>query len=284
MNHQNIKLQPGLYLVGTPIGTARDITLRALDILASADLLVAEDTRSMRKLLDIHGVPLADRPLFSHHDHSGQRVTERVLQAVGDGQSVAYASEAGMPMIADPGFELARAISDAGYSVTSAPGPSAAITALALAGLPTDAFFFAGFLPSSATARKARLEALREVPGTLIFYESPRRVKAMLEDARATLGGRRDGAICRELTKKFEEIKRGTLQDLAETAPEKLRGEVVVLIGRADPAEREAVDIDAALRDALTSMSVKDAAEMVSKAHGLPKRSVYQRALTFVER
>ena len=148
-NPNHVPLQAGLYLIATPIGTARDITLRALDLLLSADVLVAEDTRSLRRLMEIHGVPIGDRPMYSYHEHNGVQMRPRLMAAIGEGKSVLYASEAGTPMISDPGFDLARAAREAGYAVTSAPGPSAVITALTLAGLPTDRFMFAGFLPSA---------------------------------------------------------------------------------------------------------------------------------------
>ena len=153
MNHQKVNLAPGLYFVATPIGAARDITLRALDVLASADVIAAEDTRSLRRLMDIHGVPLEGRRILAYHDHSPAKAQEKLMSALADGHSVAYASEAGMPLIADPGFELSRAAGDAGYLVTAAPGPSAVLTALTLAGLPTDAFFFAGFLSRHRSER-----------------------------------------------------------------------------------------------------------------------------------
>ncbi len=205
------KLSPGLYLIATPIGTARDITLRALDLLRDADMLVAEDTRSLRKLMDIHGVALQDRLIVAYHDHNGLRVRPRILAALAAGQSVVYASEAGTPMVADPGFDLARAAVGEGHKLISAPGPSAVITALTLSGLPTDQFHFSGFLPNTSSRRKSALAALAQVPGTLILYESPKRLAAMLRDAAATLGGDREAVICRELTKKFEQVLRGIL-------------------------------------------------------------------------
>jgi 16S rRNA (cytidine1402-2'-O)-methyltransferase len=269
-----------LYFVATPIGTARDITLRALDVLASVDVLAAEDTRSMRRLLDIHGVPLGDRPLLAYHDHNGDAVRPKLLRYLEQGMSVAYASEAGMPLIADPGFDLSRDASEAGYLVTVAPGPSAVLTALALAGLPTDAFFFAGFLPNAKGARRSGLEALREVPGTLVFYESPKRVAAMLADAAEVLGVERKVAICRELTKKFEEVRRGTLSDMAlELAQVTLKGEVVVAVDRGRLASVSEAEIEQDLKKALSEMSVRDAADLVSQAHDLPRRQVYQLAL-----
>lgn len=274
------KLQPGLYLIATPIGTARDITLRALDLLAGADMLVAEDTRSLRKLMDIHGIALNDRPMMSYHDHNGDKARPRVLQALAAGKSVVYASEAGTPMVADPGFDLARAAVSDGYDLVSAPGPSAVITALTLSGLPTDQFHFAGFLPNAASRRKSALNALSEVPGTLIFYESPKRVAAMLRDAAEVLGEARDAVVCRELTKKFEEVLRAPLGALSETlATRSLKGEVVVLIGRADKRSINASDIDSALKRALGSMSLRDAVDAVAQSLELPRRQVYQAAL-----
>ena len=280
MNYQKVPLAAGLYFVGVPIGTARDITLRALDVLASADMLAAEDTRSLRKLMDIHGIPLADRRIIALHDHSGANVQDRLVAAVRDGKSVAYASEAGMPLIADPGYELSRAAAEAGISVTCAPGPSAVLTALTLAGLPTDAFFFAGFLPNGKSARIAALEKLRDVPGTLAFYESPKRLAAMLRDAADVLGSSRNAAVCRELTKKFEEVRRASLSDLAQAYEENPpKGEIVVLVDRPRSETVNQVDLDTELRAALKTMSVRDAADVVAQAHGLPRRKVYQAAL-----
>ena len=280
MNHQITRLQSGLYFVATPIGSARDITLRALDVLASADVLAAEDTRSLRRLMEIHGVPLGDRQLLSYHDHSGTKARAKLLAYLDEGKSVAYASEAGTPLIADPGYHLSKDAAEAGHLVTSAPGPSAIITALTLAGLPTDAFFFAGFLPNAKAARRSGLEAVRDVPGTLVFYESPHRIAAMLSDAALVLGPDRSAVICRELTKKFEEVRRGTLAELAEEiAAKKLKGEIVVLVDRAPAREASEEDLEAALVAAMETMSVRDAADSVAKAFGAHKRSVYQSAL-----
>ncbi len=280
MNYNKQKLTPGITFVGVPIGTARDITLRALDVLASADILAAEDTRSLRKLMDIHGIPLDGRKIIALHDHSKASVVERLVSAVRDGQSVAYASEAGMPLIADPGFELSRAAAQAGIAVTCAPGPSAVLTALTLGGLPTDSFHFAGFLPNTKSARLSTLEALRDIRATLVFYESPNRLGAMLRDAAAALGAGRYAAVCRELTKKFEEIRRGTLTDLADQyATEKPKGEIVVLVDRGDLPTLNEVDLTSSLKAALVDMSMRDAVDMVANAHALPRRQVYQAAL-----
>jgi len=280
LNYQKVPLSAGLYFVGVPIGTARDITLRALDVLASADVLAAEDTRSMRRLMEIHGVPLDGRKVLALHDHSGAGVQDKLLAAIRDGKSVAYASEAGMPLIADPGFELSRAVSQAGLMVTCAPGPSAVLTALALAGLPTDAFFFAGFMPNAKSARLTAIQKLKDVQGTLVFYESPKRVGAMLRDAAQALGDDRPAAVCRELTKKFEEVRRGTLAELQEHYADKTpKGEIVVLIDRGRSQSVSQSDLTSDLASALESMSMRDAVDMVAQAHNLPRRQVYQAAL-----
>jgi len=280
LNYQKSALAPGLYFVGVPIGTARDITLRALDVLASADVLAAEDTRSLRRLMEIHGVPLDGRRILALHDHSNEATQNKLLDQIGAGKSVAYASEAGMPLIADPGFELGRAAGRAGLPVTCAPGPSAVLTALAVGGLPTDAFFFGGFLPNTKSARCTALETLRDVPGTLVFYESPKRLGAMLRDAAQVLGSTREAAMCRELTKKFEEVRRGTLAELAETyAKTSPKGEVVVLVDRGRSQSVSEADLETDLRRALTEHSMRDAVDLVAQAHDLPRRQVYQAAL-----
>ncbi len=279
MNHQKVRLSPGLYFVATPIGTARDITLRALDVLASADVIAAEDTRSLRRLMEIHGVPLEGRMVLSYHDHSGTGARERLLYALSEGKSVAYASEAGMPLIADPGYDLSRQAAAAGHVVTCAPGATAGITALTLAGLPTDAFFFGGFLPNATGARRTRLEELKAIPGTLVFYESPKRVAASLRDMADVLGDR-PAALCRELTKKFEEIRRSTLSELAtELAENGVKGEIVLLVDRGRSETVSEIDLESDLKAALKGNSVKDAADIVSKMHDLPRRKVYQMAL-----
>jgi 16S rRNA (cytidine1402-2'-O)-methyltransferase len=280
LNFQKVPLAPGLYFVGVPIGTARDITLRALDVLASADVLAAEDTRSMRRLMEIHGVPLDGRRIIAMHDHSGEKVVNGLLAAVEQGKSVAYASEAGMPLIADPGFELSRAAAAQDVMQTCAPGPSAVLTALVLAGLPTDAFHFAGFLPNSSSARRRALEGLVEIRATLAFYESPKRIGATLKDAADVLGTTRKAVVCRELTKKFEELRRGTLAELAESySTGSVKGEIVLLIDRGNLENVNEVDLDGVLKEALETMSMRDAVDAVSQAHGKPRRQVYQLAL-----
>lgn len=280
MNFQKVRLAGGLYFVATPIGTARDITLRALDILASADVIAAEDTRSLRRLMEIHGVPLEGRRILAYHDHSGAGARNRLLGELADGKSVAYASEAGMPLIADPGYDLGKQAAEAGFLVTCAPGASAVVTALTLGGLPTDSFYFAGFLPNASGARRAKIESLREVPGTLVFYESPKRVGACLSDLAEVLGGEREAAVCRELTKKFEEVRRGSLSELAEQYSEgSTKGEIVLLVDRGHSQSVNDSDLELSLQKALETHSVRDAADLVSKMYGLPRRQVYQMAL-----
>lgn len=280
LNPQIASLSPGLYLIATPIGTARDITLRALDILASADVLVAEDTRSLRKLMDIHGVALRDRPVLSYHDHNGSQMRPRIMALLAEGKSVAYGSEAGTPMVADPGFDLARAARAEGVPVVSAPGPSAVITALTVGGLPTDRFFFNGFLPNSSGQRKTALRGLKDVPGTLVFYESPKRIAAMLRDAAEVLGAEREAAVCRELTKKFEEVIRAPLSELADICAERaLKGEIVVLIDRPGLPNISESDLEELVKQALSDGTVRDAADKVAQQTGLPRRQVYQLAL-----
>lgn len=281
MNSLSGKATPGLTLVTVPIGTARDITLRALDVLGTADVLAAEDTRSLRKLMDIHGIALGDRPLVAYHDHNGDKVRPRLMAALAEGRSVAYASEAGTPLIADPGYDLALAAREAGYPVTAAPGVSAVVTALSLAGLPTDRFMFAGFLPNATKARRDALGECAAVPATLAFYESPKRLDKMLTDAAATLGADRMAAVCRELTKKFEEVRRGTLGELAayyaENPP---KGEIVVLIARAAQRDVSEKFVKDALEQELSAgLSVRDAAASVAEQTGWPRRQVYQLAL-----
>ena len=280
MNHQTKPLSAGLYFVATPIGSARDITLRALDILASADLIAAEDTRTARKLMEIHGVPLNGRKVVAFHDHSGEGAVDRLVADMVAGKSVAYVSEAGTPLVADPGYELGKAAIAAAMPVTAAPGASALLAALTVSGLPTDRFAFIGFLPAARQQRETEIAALRDVPFTLVFYESPKRVGEMLASLRDTLGGERQVVVCRELTKRFEETTRGTLDDVtAHYADRAVKGELVVLVGRAGATAVADGDVTQALKEAMKTMRVKDAATVVAGALGLPRRQVYQIAL-----
>lgn len=274
------KLEAGLYLIATPIGAARDITLRALDILAAADVLAAEDTRTLRHLMEIHGIALAGRAMVAYHDHNNDAATPRILRAIAEGKSVVYASEAGTPLISDPGFQLGRAVVAAGYRLISAPGPSAVLCALTLAGLPTDRFYFAGFAPATRAARLAFLQELNSTQATLVFYESPKRVHRLLTDLCETFGEDRAAVVCRELTKKFEETLRGSLADLAAQFDGRdVKGEIVVLVDRAAVQAASSETLEAALDKALAQMSVKDAVAAVASAFDAPRREVYQMAL-----
>ena len=284
MNFITKPLSAGLYFVATPIGSARDITLRALDILASADLIAAEDTRTARKLMEIHGVPLNGRKVVAFHDHSGEGAVARLVADISAGKSVAYVSEAGTPLVADPGYELGRAAIAADLPVTTAPGASAVLAALTVSGLATDRFAFVGFLPASKQQRETEIAMLRDVPFTLVFYESPKRVAEMLVNLRDVLGDGREAVVCRELTKKFEEITRGTLGEVAEQFDGRnVKGELVVLVGRQGATEVAEMDVETALREAMKTMRIKDAATVVSGALGLPRRQVYQVALGLKE-
>ena len=271
------RLAPGLYIVSTPIGNARDITLRALDVLGQADLVACEDTRVTTKLLAIHGL---GAPLTAYHDHNARKVRPGLLKRLADGAAIALVSDAGTPLVSDPGFKLVAEAAAAGIAVFAVPGAAAPIAALTVAGLPTDRALFAGFLPPRRPARLTALAELAAAPATLVFFEVPRRLAAALDDMTQALGDR-PAAVARELTKLFEETRRGTLAGLAahyhaEGPP---KGEVVVVIG---PPEKRAVTpeaIDALLTDALASGSVRDAAAAVAAATGAPRRAVYARAL-----
>ena len=271
---------PGLHLIATPIGTARDITLRALDLLAGCDVLVAEDTRSLRRLMEIHGIAAAGRPILSYHDHNGATMRPRILALLETGKSVLYAAEAGTPLVADPGYQLTRAVVAAGHALHTAPGPSALLAALTVAGLPSDRFAFLGFAPSQAGARRKFLQEAAAIPATLVFYESPKRIHRFLTECCDILGGEREAALCRELTKKHEEVLRMTLADLAaDLADRPLRGEIVLVVGRGAEPVASADMLDAALDAAFATMRLKDAVAHVSAELGLPRRQVYQAAL-----
>ncbi len=271
-------LAAGLYVVATPIGHLGDVTLRALSILAAADMVLAEDTRVSRTLLARYGVKT---PLSPYHEHNAAEARPRALRRIAEGQALALISDAGTPLVSDPGFKLVAEAVAAGVAVTAAPGASAALAALCVAGLPTDRFFFEGFLPPRSAARRERINALAAVPGTLVFYEAPSRLAETLHDLAAELGPRR-AAVARELTKLHEEVRRGGLDALAaEFADgEAPRGEIVVVVG--PPQTQEAVDVgalDREIGEALLTLSVKDAAAAVAAKHGLPRRQIYARAL-----
>lgn len=274
------RIAPGLHLVSTPIGAARDITLRALDILSAADVLAAEDTRTLRHLMEIHGIAVAGRPMLAYHDHNGAAVRPRLMAALKEGKSVAYASEAGTPLVADPGYQLARSAIAEGVAVLAAPGASAVLCALTVSGIGSDRFTFMGFLPNKSAGRKSVLNEVKDVPSSLIFYESPHRLRASLREMRECLGGDRHAAVCRELTKKFEEVTRGTLAELAAIFDARdVKGEIVVVVDRGSVEVVSTADLEQALKVALTTLSVKEASNKVAETFGLSRREAYQMAL-----
>ena len=269
-------LAPGLYLVATPIGNLGDVTLRALTVLAGADIVYCEDTRHSAKLLQHFSISATTRPL---HDHNEDSERARVLRDLEAGKRIALISDAGTPLISDPGFKLVRDCAAAGYPVISIPGPSSVITALAASGLPTDAFFFAGFLPPKQAARRSRLAELKSVPGSLIFFEAPQRTGESLADMADVLGDR-NAVMARELTKLHEELARGLLATLAaDVKLRDIKGEVVLVVGPPTAIEATDDEIAARLEVALQSMSLKDAAKAVSDALGVAKTRVYDLGL-----
>ena len=268
-------LQPGLHIVSTPIGNLRDMTLRGLDTLAAADRIFAEDTRTAAKLLSAFG--LRNR-LEAYHDHNGEAARPRVLAALAAGERVALVSEAGTPLISDPGFKLVREAAAAGHPVFAVPGPSAVLAALAVAGLPTDRFLFAGFLPPKSTGRRRALEELAAVRATLVLFESGPRLADLLRDMAEVLGAR-EAVVARELTKLYETTVRAPLTDLAaDPRFESAKGEIVVLAAPGD-VQAAPADADAALREALSRLAPGDAAGEVARALNLPRRDLYRRAL-----
>lgn len=280
---RRIKLAAGLHIVATPIGNAADITLRALQTLASADVIACEDTRTTYKLLTIHGVRAH---LLPYHEHNAERMRPQLLARMAAGEAVALVSDAGTPLISDPGFKLVREAAAQGLAVASLPGACAAVIALTLSGLPSDRFLFAGFPPAKQGARRSEFAELAAVRATLIFYESARRLPESLADM-AFIFGEREIAVARELTKLYEETRRGSLAELAAhyAAAGPPKGEVVVVVGP-PAAGRGAVaeaDLDRLLGDAMGRLSLRDAAAEVSMAAGLPKKQVYARALALAQ-
>ncbi|HEY0282390.1 MAG TPA: 16S rRNA (cytidine(1402)-2'-O)-methyltransferase [Rhizomicrobium sp.] len=266
----------GLYVTATPIGNAQDVTLRALDVLEGADLIAAEDTRVTAKLLAIFGIA---KPLTSYNDHNAARERPRLLARLKEGARVALVSDAGTPLVSDPGYKLVREALAAGIEVHAIPGASAPLVALALAGLPTDRFFFAGFLPSKRGERRHTLEELKTIRATLIFFEAPQRLAESLADM-AEIFGARPAAVARELTKLHEDVRRGDLASLAEAyAGTPPRGEITLAVGPAGEAETDLARVDAALTKALPFMPVRAAVDLVAEMLGAPRREVYARAL-----
>jgi 16S rRNA (cytidine1402-2'-O)-methyltransferase len=272
------KAVPGLHLVSTPIGNLGDITLRALETLAGVDIIACEDTRITRRLTERYGISALLKP---YHEHNAALARPKILQRLAQGASIALVSDAGTPLISDPGFKLVREVSAAGHQVIALPGPSSVLAALAVAALPTDRFFFEGFLPPKQTARRARLAELARIDATLVMFESGNRVQDTLRDL-ADIMGARDAAICRELTKLHEEVRRAPLSELAKSAGAlETRGEFVLVIG--PPAVSSGImaesELDDLLRSSLKRDSVKDAVALAVELSGRPRREIYARAL-----
>ncbi|MBS0548381.1 MAG: 16S rRNA (cytidine(1402)-2'-O)-methyltransferase [Proteobacteria bacterium] len=269
---------PGLHIVATPIGNMGDITLRALDVLRAVDLIACEDTRVFAKLASHYGI---SAPTIAYSDATQDAAEPRLVRALGQGARLALVSDAGMPLISDPGYRLVRAAIAGGHLVTAAPGASALPMALALSGLPTDRFFFGGFLPSKPGERRRAIGEAAAIPATIAFYEAPHRLAASLADL-AELLGDRPAVVARELTKLFEEVRRASLPDLAAhyAAQDEVKGEIVIVIGGPVEGAATAADsLDEALREAMAGASVKDAAAEVAARLGLKRRDVYARAL-----
>lgn len=270
----------GLYLVATPIGNLGDISLRALDILGTADVIACEDTRVTGKLMSAHGIGTR---LIAYHEHNAARARPQILARLERGEAVVLVSDAGTPLISDPGYKLVRAVRDAGIAVTAVPGASAVLAGLSVSGLPTDRFYFGGFVPSKSGQRKRFFEELSPIPSTIVLFETAPRLAASIAAAAGALGPR-PAAITRELTKKFEQVRTGSLTELAdyyaEAGPPK--GEIVMVIGPPD-TKASAPDentIAAMIRDALADHSLRDAVDRVAAETGLPRRTIYRQALT----
>jgi 16S rRNA (cytidine1402-2'-O)-methyltransferase len=277
------KAAAGLHLVATPIGNLGDITLRALETLAGVDVIACEDTRITRRLTERYGIAAE---LIPYHEHNAATARPKILERLAQGAAIALVSDAGTPLISDPGFKLVREACAAGYAVIALPGPSSVLTALSVAALPTDRFFFEGFLPAKEIARRTRLSELSRIDATLVLFESGNRVQATLADLAGIMGAR-EAAICRELTKLHEEVTRGTLADLAGQAERlETRGEFVLVIG--PPAADAQVFTDEALdnllRDQLAHHSVKDAVALAIELSGRPRRDIYARALELAKK
>ena len=271
-------LSAGLHLVATPIGNLRDITLRAIEVLAAADLIACEDTRHSRKLLDHYGITT---PVTPYHDHNAAVARPKLIERLLQGAAIALISDAGTPLVSDPGYKLVRETLCAGCHVSALPGPSAVLGALTVSGLPSDRFLFAGFLPAKETARRSRIEELRSIPATLVLFETGRRIAGALADLAAGLGPR-PAAVCRELTKLHEEIRRADLASLAREYARQgeARGEIVLVIaGPAEPEQMSAAEVDDLLRAALAHLPLKQAVAQTATVTGQPRRTIYQRAL-----
>ena len=270
-------IAPGLYVVATPIGNLGDITMRALDVLRAADVIACEDTRVSGKLLSHYGIKAR---MTSYHDHNSEEKRPELIELLQGGKIVALISDAGTPLISDPGYKLVREAAKLGITIVPIPGASSVTTALSVCGLPTDRFLFAGFLPAKAMARKKEIAALSVIPSTLVLFESVHRLSDTLNELAAQMG-EREAAIARELTKLYEELRRGTLTELAAHYAEAgdPKGEVVIIIAPPSPTVASETDVEAMLRDHLATMSLKDAATAVARLSGLPRQEIYAKAL-----
>lgn len=274
-----VPLTPGLYLIATPIGNLRDITLRALEVLAEVDVVACEDTRMTGKLLEMHGVKASK--LIVYNDHNADASRKGILDMLAQGKRIALVSDAGTPLISDPGYKLVRDAQDLGMNVTSLPGANALLTALQLSGQPTDKFSFLGFLPAKEKARQDVLKEWRAVPGTLVAYETGPRLIDSLRDMALVLGGDRPAAVTRELTKMYEEVRRDTLDNLVRHYEEagEPKGEIVVVIGPGEKTEITEDAIKERLSALLRDLSVRDAAAQVADEMGIPKKQAYEFAI-----
>ncbi|AMG86353.1 hypothetical protein H704_00943 [Bartonella bacilliformis Peru38] len=272
------RIEPALYLVATPIGNLSDITLRALQVLAGADIVACEDTRVTRVLLEHYGI---QKKTFLYHEYNAQKAGPKLLKALADNQSVALVSDAGTPLISDPGFKLVGEARKAGYKIIPIPGASALLASLVVTGLPTDSFFFAGFLSAKKTQRQKRLEKLKFIPATLVFYESPHRLVESLQDMVTIFTADRPAAICRELTKKFEKVNVDNLGHLLEIYSKKdcIRGEIVVLVGEEEISTEimSSQEIDEILRELISEYPAAKAAAFAAKKTGLRKQELFRR-------
>ncbi|WP_407026448.1 16S rRNA (cytidine(1402)-2'-O)-methyltransferase [Agrobacterium rosae] len=272
-------IDAALYLVATPIGNLGDITIRALETLASADVLACEDTRVTRILLDRYGI--RNRP-YSYHEHNAEEAGPKLIAALDAGKSVALVSDAGTPLVSDPGYRLGQMALDAGHRVVPIPGASAPLAALVGSGMPSDAFMFAGFLPVKDKGKRDRFSELSKIPATMMFFESPHRICATIKVASEVLGPNRRAVVCRELTKTFEEFRRGTLGELTEFYNEDriVKGEIVLLI---EPPSYDEIpdmeDVEKLLKDLVSTMPAAKAAAEAAKLTGLPRKELYQRIL-----
>lgn len=270
-------LEPGLYLVSTPIGNLGDITLRGLETLAGADIIACEDTRVSRVLLDRFGI--TTRP-YAYHEHNAERVGPKLMQALDAGKSVALISDAGTPLVSDPGYRISQTAIEAGVAVIPIPGASAPMAALVASGLPSDTFLFAGFLPSKDKARRDRYAGFATTEATLMFFESPNRLAASLKSAAEVLGTDRPAAVCRELTKAYEEVRRGTLGELAARyEDESVRGEIVLVIGPGSTPPPSEEDVDALLGKLSADLPAGKAATEAARLTGKPRKDLYARLL-----